>query len=124
MRSGKIFFSIIILIILGAFVNVAMRPKKATVSAGHYDDFAQCLASANLTMYGAVSCSHCQAEKALFGDSFKDVSYVECTENPKLCLDKGIEGYPTWIDKNGRKYVGEQGLERLSEISGCALPAQ
>jgi len=50
------------------------------------------------------------------------VPYVECTENPNLCLEKGIESYPTWLDENGGKYIGEQGLERLSQISGCELP--
>ena len=74
-------------------------------------------------MYGAVWCSHCQTEKASFGSSFQYVPYVECPESPNLCLEKGIEGYPTWVDENGVKYVGEQGLEKLSQISGCELPA-
>lgn len=61
-------------------------------------------------------------KKANFGESFKYVSYVECPENPNLCLEKGIKGYPTWIAESGEKYVGLQGLEKLSEISSCQLP--
>lgn len=85
------------------------------------DSFAQCLASKNITMYGAKWCSYCQKEKANFGASFKYVPYVECPENTKQCLDLGIQGYPTWIFPNGEKLVGYQGLEKLAEASGCKL---
>lgn len=30
--------------------------------------------------------------------------------------------YPTWIFQDGKKLVGEQGLRKLSQESGCALP--
>ena len=103
---------------------MVLQSNGETVSFIKYDTFAKCLASKNLTMYGTVWCSHCKAEKARFGDSFKYVPYVECTENPNLCLEKGVEGYPTWIDENGLKYVGEQGLEKLSQISGCELSVE
>ena len=122
MDNKKIFFIIIGLLILGTIATVLLRSPSPTDS-GKYGAFAQCLASKNLTMYGAVWCSHCNAEKERFEGSFKYVPYVECTENPNLCLEKEIKGYPTWIDGNGTKYVGEQGLEKLSEISDCELPA-
>jgi hypothetical protein len=121
MDNKKIFFLIIGLLILGTIATVILRSGEV-VPSGKYDAFAQCLATKKLTMYGAVWCSACKAEKALFGDSFKYVSYVECTENPNECLAKGIEKYPTWIDEKEQKYVGVQGLEKLSEISGCQLP--
>ncbi|MDP2704387.1 MAG: protein disulfide isomerase family protein [bacterium] len=101
------------------------RPKSAY---GNLDEFAKCLAEKEVTMYGADWCPHCQNEKNRFGDSFKYVPYVECPDEPKLCIEKGIEGYPTWLLPaqaglpDGTKLVGEQGLEKLSEISGCALP--
>lgn len=86
------------------------------------DGFAQCLATQKITMYGAVWCPHCQKEKARFGTAFKYVPYVECPDNIKLCLDKGIKGYPTWITQDGKSYEGEQGLEGLSKITNCPLP--
>lgn len=88
------------------------------------DAFAQCLAAKNITMYGAAWCPHCQNEKKAFGSSFKLVPYVECPDDPQKCIDAGIAGYPTWIFPGGKKLEGEQGLERLSEESGCALPAK
>ena len=122
-NQKKIFFLIIVLLILGAITTVVLQSQGKAVSSTKYDSFAQCLASKNLTMYGAVWCPHCKAQKALFGDSFKYASYVECTEKPEECTAKGIEGYPTWVDASGQKYVGEQTLQKLSEISGCQLPA-
>ncbi|MBP6974824.1 MAG: hypothetical protein KBB54_02665 [Candidatus Pacebacteria bacterium] len=84
--------------------------------------FARCLASKNLTMYGAEWCPHCKKEKNRFGSAFKYVPYVECPDNVQLCLAKGVNGYPTWIDAGGTLYEGEQGLEGLAKISGCELP--
>ena len=88
------------------------------------DIFAKCIASKNLTMYGAVWCSHCLAEKKAFGEAFRFINYVECPDNIKLCTEKGINGYPTWIDGAGKKYEGEQGLKGLAEITGCELPTK
>ena len=122
MNQKNIFILIICLLILGTIATVLIQSRGSTVPSTKYDTFAECLASKKLTMYGAVWCSHCKAQKALFGDSFKYASYVECTENPNECLAKGVEQYPTWIDANGQKYVGEQSLEKLSEISSCVLP--
>ncbi len=74
-------------------------------------------------MYGAYSCSHCQNEKKAFGEAFKYVPYVECTQETQKCLNAGVNGYPTWITASGQKYEGEQGLLGLSKISGCQLPS-
>lgn len=86
---------------------------------GKYDTFAKCLTAKGAIMYGANWCSHCQNEKKAFGESFKFINYVECPQNPKQCLDAGVNGYPTWIFSNGKKLVGEQGLKKLSQASGC-----
>lgn len=98
------------------------QPKKPT---GNLVPFAQCLAEKKVTMYGAYWCSHCKTQKALFGDSIVYVPYVECTENPKLCEAKGVQGYPTWIvpsDGGDKKLSGGQSLETLAKESGCILP--
>ena len=87
-----------------------------------FDIFAKCVASKNLVMYGAVWCAHCLNEKKAFGDSFKYINYVECPDNINLCIEKGINGYPTWIDNDGKKYEGEQGLSGIAFITGCQLP--
>jgi len=97
------------------------QPKKPDFDV---TSFAQCLAEKKVTMYGAYWCVHCKNQKALFGDAFRYVPYVECTENEKLCIEKGVEGYPTWIvptEKGDSKLSGQQSFEGLSEVSGCEL---
>lgn len=101
------------------------QPKTAS-SPADVVAFAQCLATKKVTMYGAYWCQHCQNQKALFGDAFKYVPYVECTENTKLCADKGVEGFPTWFAPDGKggeaKLVGEQSFADLAKASGCPAP--
>ena len=92
------------------------------ISGAELDDFAQCLTDRGYMMYGAYWCSHCQNEKKGFGPSaWKRVNYIECTKEPKQCLDAGIKGYPTWLGPEGTRLEGEQGVGRLSEVSGCPL---
>lgn len=61
------------------------------------DAFAKCLTEKGWAMYGAEWCSHCKSQKEMFGDSFQYIKYVECPDNIQFCLDKGINGYPTWL---------------------------
>tara|TARA_Y100000031_G_C8063697_1_gene311836 strand:- start:228 stop:557 length:330 start_codon:yes stop_codon:yes gene_type:complete len=89
-------------------------------SSGDYDEFAQCLTENNIKMYGTEWCSHCQNQKAEFGDSFQYVDYVDCDQSQDQCLSAGIEGYPTWVI-SGEKYPGEQSLSYLSSLSGCEI---
>jgi glutaredoxin len=90
------------------------------LTPGKYDDFAKCLSEKGAVMYGAEWCSRCKDQKMLFGKSFKYVTYVECPENPKLCKEKGIERYPTWIIDDV-SYEGVQRLEKLGSLTGCSL---
>jgi hypothetical protein len=119
-KKTIIIIGLIILAII--FVVFYFYSKPAPTASAKYDDFAKCLASKNITMYGAAWCSHCQNEKKAFEGSFKYVPYVECPDDPKKCLDKNVNAYPTWIFPDGKKLVGEQGLEKLSQESGCPLP--
>ncbi len=121
----------VLLLVIGAVSSPNRNANKAVSglnatdtnqATSSLDSFAQCLASKNLTMYGAEWCPHCKKEKNRFGSAFKYVPYVECPDNVQLCLAKGVNGYPTWIDASSTLYEGEQGLEGLAKISGCELP--
>ena len=72
-------------------------------------------------MYGAFWCSHYAEQKAMFGDAFRYVRYVECdpggeNANPSLCTQKGINAYPTW-EIGGRFHQGAFSLEQLASLS-------
>ena len=108
----------VVLLIIGVY---ALTKNKQNKPKSEYDEFAQCLTEKGAVMYGTYWCSHCKAQKEGFGDSFKYVNYVECTEDPDTCTEKGIEGFPTWII-NGVKYAGRQPLPKLAELTQCESP--
>ena len=119
MSKTKLTFTLIAtLLVLGGFFIYRSRNSEAS----NLDEFAKCLSEKNITMYGAEWCPHCQNEKKAFGSSFQYVNYVECPDNPNLCVEKGVKGYPTWIFPDGKKLQGEQGITKLSRESGCELP--
>lgn len=106
-------------------IAAAFIAKARMVPDPHrYDAFAQCLSAHGAVMYGASWCTHCQATKDAFGNSFQYVSYVECVSNPTLCAQKGIDAYPTWLIGTSSKVEGFDGntFRYLSQASGCALP--
>jgi hypothetical protein len=117
--SGAVIISIAILIL--AVIN---NGNKVTIP-GQYDNFAQCLAEKGATMYGAEWCPHCKDQKAAFGDSFKYIKYVECPDNIKLCIDKGVQGYPTWLFTGTTTQVegfeGNKTMQELAKVTGCQL---
>src|SRR3989344_2832140 len=114
---------IIVLAVLAAGIALFTRDTGPKV-ANALDSFTKCLTEKGAFMYGADWCPHCQDEKRAFGDSFKYVSYVECPDNPELCLSKKIEGFPTWIFADQRRHEGVMGLNRLSETTACPLPEE
>ncbi len=123
-KNAKIIISlgvVVIIAVLGLAFWQIKQDKKQAETPGQYDAFAQCLADKNVTMYGAAWCTHCQNQKKLFGNSFRLIPYVECPKNTQLCIDKGINGYPTWILPDGKKLEGEQTLEKLSQETGCQI---
>ncbi len=111
-----VIMSIGILVAIGIFSSGRGTPVAEALSG-----FAKCLTAKGFKMYGAYWCLHCQNEKAAFGKAFNYVNYVECTEKPEVCTSAGIKGFPTWITKDGRRFEGEMGIERLAEASSCSV---
>ena len=95
---------------------------------GQYDDFAMCLEEKSATFYGAFWCPACHDQKQAFGKSQKILPYVECSTPDRqgqlqVCIDAGIENYPTWEFADGERLTGSIPLETLAEKTGCELPA-
>lgn len=92
-----------------------------------YDDFAKCLSSKQVKMYGAYWCPHCAEQKEEFGESFRYVNYVECAikdsrEMAPACKAAGVQHFPTWQFGAGPLVEGKFPLEELSDKTGCSLP--
>ncbi|MBN1792175.1 hypothetical protein JW826_00610 [Candidatus Woesearchaeota archaeon] len=112
---------ILALVVLSAAAVLAL--SGCSQQSINLQPFAQCLTEKDVTMFGTTWCSHCQAQKELFGSSFEEVHFVDCDARPGECQQNGVEAYPTW-KINNTSYLGEQSLERLAFLSGCNLPAQ
>lgn len=96
--------------------------EDSSFDAALIEKLALFLKEKGMVMYGADWCPHCQEQKKEFGDSFKEIDYVECDAkgpdaNPDECVAQGIEGYPTWIYQ-GTKYPGIKSLSELAKIVG------
>lgn len=120
-KKWFVFGAIIILVVLGAYAYSVWQDQP-----GKYDDFAQCLTDSGAKMYGAYWCSHCNAQKQLFGKSFSYVNYIECSlpnqaGQTEFCNEAGIESYPTWEFGDESRVSGEQSLENLAARTGCVL---
>ncbi len=95
-------------------------------NTSQHDSFAQCLTEKGATMYGAYWCGHCQNQKELFSGSWKYVNYVECSlpsgkGQTQECIDKEINGYPTWEFADGSREVRVMSPQELAEKTGCSI---
>lgn len=89
---------------------------------------AQCLDEKGVKMYGAYWCYNCKKQKKWFGDAFEHITEIECDprgENAQaeLCVEKRIEGTPTWIwDQDGeevKRLTGAAPIDELAEYFEC-----
>lgn len=108
------------------FVGIFFIARSSSAPS-ELDAFASCLGEKGAVFYGAFWCPHCQNQKKLFGKSEKKLPYVECsTPNGnaqlQICIDKKIEGYPTWEFADGSRVNGEVALDELAKKTGCTLP--
>ncbi len=105
-------------ILIAAILVAVLIAGGCATKTGSYDDLAQCLTAHGVIMYGASWCTHCQAQKKMFGPSFEYVTFIDCDKDAADCNAAGITGYPTWVI-NGTKYEGEQNFYTLAKNSGC-----
>lgn len=125
-KYGKYFKIAIVYSLDGTVVNVIEDTSNNyfTLKAPSASLISQCLADKGAVLYTASWCSHCQSQKEIFGDSYKNINHVECsseigTEQLSICDRENITGYPTWKFGDGSVLNGTQTLEALSEKAGC-----
>jgi len=90
---------------------------------GKYDNLAKCMTEKGMVMYGTDWCPHCINQKALFGKSFKLITYKNCDYNKVVCDLNNVTGYPTWISPE-KRFEGEQTIEALASATGCEIDPQ
>ena len=125
--KSKIFWTVVLILVALVAAGAIVWYISYESAPGQYDQFAECISQSGATFYGAFWCPHCQAQKALFGKSAEKLPYVECSTpdgsaQTQVCIDKGIQGYPTWYFANGTSTEGELSFAQLSNYTGCAVP--
>ncbi len=106
--------------LVGIFAAVFFAGCAQQTPTKNLDTFAQCLTDKWAIMYGSATCQHCQAQKAMFGDSFAKINYVECTKEFNRCSK--LNWVPTWEFKDGTQLEGTQELKTLADKTSCTLP--
>lgn len=125
MKFNSTHFFIVLILFIVAGIGIARFYSEAKPSP--YIELAQCIADSGATFYGAFWCPHCAEQKALFGSSHEFLPYVECStpdrqNQTEVCIEAGIESYPTWDLADGTRIGGVQTREQLAELTGCQLP--
>ncbi len=93
----------VLLLILGSWIVYS------SLSPGKYDEFAKCLTEKGAVMYGEDWCKYTNAQKGMFGKSFKYINYQ---------VKEDLRKRPTWVI-DGESYETVQSFERLSVLTGC-----
>ena len=116
-KNKKIIILGLVLVAVVVSVNAIIQSSN---TPGELDSFATCLTENEVKMFGTDWCQFCQQQKKMFGKSFKQVDYINCDTESEECYANGIRSYPTW-KVDGESYSGVQQLNRLSDLTGCAL---
>lgn len=104
-KKKIIVISAIILLILSSWIVYSL------LSPGKYGAFAKCLTEKGAIMYGEDWCRYTNAQKAMFGKSFKYINYE---------AKQSLRVRPTWII-DGKTYETVQSFQRLSALTGCKI---
>ncbi len=132
-------YKILISIVLVAVILIS--GCTSSTDNAKVNNLANCLVEKGVVEYGAFWCPNCAKQEKLFGRSFsvmKDKVYIECDPRcdvadindlpsacrdkigqPRLCIEKKINAYPTWDFPNGKRLVGVQDLNSLADEAGC-----
>lgn len=86
----------------------------------YLDNLTTTMSDKGMVLYCSYLSADCKAQKAIFDDSYKNVTSVECdAEGPDAnadeCIGRNVNIYPTWIYE-GQSYEGVQSLANLAKI--------
>ncbi len=110
--------SVVIIIILIFIISILMLNTNSNETE-ITSEFANCIAD-NSVLYIQKGCHACVIQEDLFGQHYSKLETIDCVFEQEACSVAGITATPTWIIQ-GKKYVGVQYLDKLSELTGCKL---
>jgi len=86
----------------------------------YLDNLTNAMSDKGMVLYCSYLSSECKEQKELFGDSYKNVTSVECdAEGPDAnadeCIGRNVSTYPTWIYE-GQLHEGVLSLADIAKI--------
>lgn len=123
-KQTLISIGVIVVVVIAGLAILQSTSNKTAGNPNQYDALASCIAESGAKFYGAFWCPHCNNQKKMFRDSQKLLPYVECSTadgkgQTQVCIDQGIQSYPTWIFADGSKLTGEIDLPTLAKKTSC-----
>ena len=98
-------------------------PEQLTQLTG----LANCLTEKGVRFFGTTECPWCTRQKEIFGPAAEFLPYIECSPNfateqeAAMCEEANVGGVPDWRFPNQEPLLGMQSIERIAELSGCAI---
>ena len=98
-------------------------PEQLTQLTG----LANCLTEKGVRFFGTAECPWCTRQKELFGEAAEFLPYIECSPNVAteqeiaMCEEANVRGVPDWRFPGQEPVTGMQPIERIAELSGCAI---
>lgn len=107
-------------VVASPFVACNVLVERSSWSQDVLQKFAKCVKSHGVRMYGDYACSSCAAQKALFGEAFKEIDYFECHAVGDPCKALNVTSYPTWHLVDGDRITGVTPLKVLAHWTDCS----
>jgi len=117
----RIFFLIFAAAVVATLIFLLWPRSVASHQLSPRAEFAACLSSKGVVVYGTDTCPSCQLQKGMFEDDFSRIHSINCDFHQEECTQNGIQGTPTWM-YNGQRLQGVQTFQDLAQFSGCKAP--
>lgn len=110
---------------------LALEGETLTIGGVTYENvdmkaLAKAIYDSGAKFYGADWCPHCTRQKAMFGEGYTELPFVEVT-NPNHTLnsvgaEKNITQLPTWVFEDETRVEGVLEIEELLAYTGVTIP--
>ncbi len=123
--SQKILITLLIgaVLILGFYIVTDLITKITGFSVSEESeekDFEKCLKEQDIVLYINSENVAQSLKNTQLIDYLEHVDIINCLRNNQVCLEKGVNSFPTWII-NENRISRDISLGELSEFSGCRI---